>query len=70
MSGLDEVVAGQHVQERDERDDHGNAPRESSDQTAVAATKQQADPDQHHGDRVRMQSSTSTTFFSTVSPLR
>ena len=46
------VVTSEDVQERDEWDDHGDAPREPRYEPDVAAAEDQVDPDQHDRDRV------------------
>jgi hypothetical protein len=50
---LDEVVAGQDVDEGNERHDRRDGPRELGDETEVAPPKDQVDPDQHHGNGVQ-----------------
>lgn len=47
---LDEVVSGQDIQERHERDDHRNTPSEPRDEAHAPAAEDEIDPDQHHGD--------------------
>jgi hypothetical protein len=61
-SCLDEVVASEHVHERDERDDRGDCPGELGDQSDVAA-EQQVDPDQHNRDWVQDADNSSATLF-------
>jgi len=52
LGELDEVVAGEDVDEWDERNDGDDRPRELRDQAEIA-TEHEVDPDQHDGDRMQ-----------------
>jgi hypothetical protein len=52
LGELDEVVAGEDVDEGDERNDRGDRPGELCDQAEIAADHE-VDPDQNDGDRVQ-----------------